>query len=211
MNWSITSAQVFAASPIVPVMVIKDIEDAVPLATALSKGGINVFEITLRTEAAIGAIQAISKAMPESLVGAGTVITTEQYDEVVAAGAKFVISPGSTVKLLAHAAKGSVPLIPGATTASEIMAALEQGYDHLKFFPAEASGGASVLKAISAPLPQVKFCPTGGINLSNLAEYQAVDSVVTIGGTWMIPANLIDNKDWEKITQLTQEAVARAK
>lgn len=210
MNWLISSAEVFAASPIVPVMVIKRVEDAVPLAKALSDGGINVFEITLRTDAALDAIKAISEAMPDSVVGAGTIITTEQYDAAVAAGAKFVISPGSTVQLLKHAAKGTAPLIPGATTPSEIMMALELGYDHLKFFPAEASGGAAALKAMAAPLPNVKFCPTGGVSLSNLAQYQSIDCVATVGGTWMIPADAIEQGDWARITQLTKEAVMAA-
>ncbi|MEF1289848.1 bifunctional 4-hydroxy-2-oxoglutarate aldolase/2-dehydro-3-deoxy-phosphogluconate aldolase [Vibrio sp. M260118] len=210
MNWSYSPKQVFATSPIVPVMVIEHVEDAIPLAKALAEGGINVFEITLRTDAAIESIRAIAQAMPESMVGAGTVLTPEQYDAVVEAGAKFVISPGAPARLLKHAASQSVTLIPGVSTPTEIMEAMDLGYDHLKFFPAEANGGAKALKAISAPLPQVSFCPTGGVNAENMAQYQALSCVKTVGGTWMIPADAIANKDWARITQLTKEAIAAA-
>lgn len=209
-NWTISANDVFSRSPIVPVMVIKRLEDAVPLAKALKDGGIDVFEITLRTECALDAIRAIGEAMPNSLVGAGTVINALQYDAAVAAGAKFVISPGATPSLLKHAAQGTAPLIPGAITPSEVMQALEFGYEHLKFFPAEASGGAAALKSIAAPLPQVKFCPTGGVSLANLKQYQAVSCVATVGGTWMIPASAIDAGDWTAITELTREAIAAA-
>jgi 2-dehydro-3-deoxyphosphogluconate aldolase/(4S)-4-hydroxy-2-oxoglutarate aldolase len=210
MNWTLSPQQVFATSPIVPVMVIKRVEDAVPLAKALSAGGINVFEITLRTDAALQAIRAIATALPEAMTGAGTVLTPQQYDAAVEAGARFVISPGASTRLLEHAAKQSVPLIPGVATATEIMNAMDLGYDHLKFFPAEASGGASALKAISAPLPQVSFCPTGGVNVNNLADYQALDCVKTVGGTWMIPADAIDNQEWDRITELTKAALIAA-
>lgn len=208
MSWQIQPAAVFAASPVVPVMVIQRVEDAVPMAKALAAGGITVFEITLRTPAALDAIRAIAEALPETLVGAGTVLTPEQYDAVVEAGAKFVISPGYTRTLLEHAKKGTAPLIPGVATPSEIMTALELGYDHLKFFPAEANGGAPALKAIAAPLAQVKFCPTGGVSVKNVAEYVALGCVATVGGTWMLPADAIDAGNWDQITALTKEAVA---
>ncbi len=207
MDWKHLPEKIFAHSPIIPVMVIHDIEDAVPLAQALAKGGIDVFEITLRTPVAIDAIKAIAEAMPNSLVGAGTVLTTEQYDQCVEAGAKFIISPGAPSYLLQHAASKSIPLIPGVSTPTEIMTALDLGYDHLKFFPAEANGGVKTLKAISAPLPQISFCPTGGITAQNIADYQQLSCVKTVGGTWMIPANAIEAKNWEAITQLTKEAV----
>lgn len=210
MNWLHSPQQVFVSSPIVPVMVIDHVEDAVPLAKALSEGGINVFEITLRTDAALAAIRAIADEMPDSMVGAGTVLTPGQYDAVVEAGAKFVISPGAPSVLLQHAANHPVALIPGVSTPTEIMNAMNHGYDHLKFFPAEANGGAKALKAISAPLPQACFCPTGGINPNNIAEYQALSCVKTVGGTWMIPADAIKSKDWPRITQLTREAIAMA-
>ncbi|PJG83647.1 bifunctional 4-hydroxy-2-oxoglutarate aldolase/2-dehydro-3-deoxy-phosphogluconate aldolase [Caviibacterium pharyngocola] len=207
MQWTLSPQQIFAASPIVPVMVIKRLEDAVPMAQALLDGGINVFEITLRTEAALEAIKLIRQALPQALVGAGTVINTQQYDDVVAAGAQFAISPGATPALLAYAAQGKIALIPGTATPSEMMQALELGYDHLKFFPAEINGGAQALKAISAPLPQLKFCPTGGISEKNAADYVKLDCVATVGGSWMLPNDLIEAKNWEKITQLSYNAV----
>ncbi|PJC85119.1 keto-deoxy-phosphogluconate aldolase [Vibrio sp. HA2012] len=210
MNWTLSPQAVFSASPIIPVMVIKHLEDAVPLAKALSDGGINVFEVTLRTDVALDAIRDIVSALPETMTGAGTVLTPQQYDAAVAAGATFVISPGASTRLLEHAAKHSVPLIPGVSTATEIMQAMDLGYDHLKFFPAEANGGVMALKAISAPLPQVSFCPTGGINEQNMPLYQSLDCVKTVGGTWMLPAEAIENKQWDRITELTRAALHTA-
>ncbi|WP_022942357.1 bifunctional 4-hydroxy-2-oxoglutarate aldolase/2-dehydro-3-deoxy-phosphogluconate aldolase [Psychromonas hadalis] len=208
MNWTISPSDVFAASPIVPVMVINNVADAVPMAKALAAGGITIFEVTLRTDAALDAISAIAQAMPEAMIGAGTIINAQQYDAVVVAGAKFVISPGFSLALLEHAAKGTAPLIPGVSTPSEIITALELGYDHLKFFPAEANGGAPALKAMAAPLPQVRFCPTGGISPSNVAQYMALNCVATVGGSWMLPNEAIVAGDWEKVTELSKQAVA---
>ncbi|HIF9095404.1 TPA: bifunctional 4-hydroxy-2-oxoglutarate aldolase/2-dehydro-3-deoxy-phosphogluconate aldolase [Photobacterium damselae] len=206
-NWTIAPQDVFAISPIIPVMVIERLEDAIPMAKALMEGGISIFEITLRTPVALEAMTLIANELPQALVGAGTVLTCAQYDAAVQAGAKFAISPGMSPTLLLHAQQGTVPLIPGVATPSEIMQALELGYDHLKFFPAEAYGGAQTLKAISAPLPQVTFCPTGGINTANVIEYKMVKSVATIGGSWMLPKDLIAQGQWEEITKLTKEAV----
>ncbi|HIF9135261.1 TPA: bifunctional 4-hydroxy-2-oxoglutarate aldolase/2-dehydro-3-deoxy-phosphogluconate aldolase [Photobacterium damselae] len=206
-NWTIAPQDVFAISPIIPVMVIERLEDAIPMAKALMEGGISIFEITLRTPVALEAMTLIANELPQALVGAGTVLTCAQYDAAVQAGAKFAISPGMSPSLLLHAQQGTVPLIPGVATPSEIMQALELGYDHLKFFPAEAYGGAQTLKAISAPLPQVTFCPTGGINTANVIEYKMVKSVATIGGSWMLPKDLIAQGQWEEITKLTKEAV----
>lgn len=208
MQWNLSPQAVFAASPVVPVMVIKQLEDAIPLTQALLEGGIRVFEITLRSAVALEAIKIISQAFPEALVGAGTVISTEQYDSVVKNGAKFVISPGATPKLLQHAAQRETCFIPGTATPSEMMCALELGYQHLKFFPAEANGGAKALSAIAAPLPQLKFCPTGGISPKNVADYLALDCVATVGGSWMLPNTAIMEKNWQHITQLSQEAVS---
>ncbi len=208
MSWLIEPQEVLNSSPIVPVMVIKDVEDAVPMAAALLEGGISVFEITLRTEAALGAISAISKAFPDALVGAGTVLTPAQYDAAVEAGATFVISPGFTPKLLEHAAKGPAPILPGVSTPSEIMLAAEMGYTYLKFFPAEANGGAAALKAISAPLADIRFCPTGGINPDNMMKYLNLPCVAAIGGSWMLPADAIRDKNWQHITTLTKNALA---
>lgn len=211
MSWSLTPAQVFAASPLVPVMVIERVEQAVPMAQALLAGGIGVFEVTLRTPAALAAITAIRAALPDALVGAGTVLTPAQYDAAVAAGAQFVISPGFTPALLRHAQAGAAPLIPGVATPSEVMQALELGYDHLKFFPAEANGGAPALKAISAPLSQVRFCPTGGISPANLADYLALACVATVGGSWMLPGKPVNAGEWATVTALTAEAVAQVR
>jgi len=211
MSWTISPAAVFAASPVVPVMVINKVEHAVPMARALLEGGINVFEVTLRTEAALAAISAISQALPDALGGAGTVLGPHQYDAAVAAGSQFVISPGFTPALLRHARQGSAPLIPGVSTPSEIMQALELGYTHLKFFPAEANGGAAALKAIAAPLPQVSFCPTGGIGPHNLEQYLALKCVATVGGSWMLPADALAAEDWSGVTRLSREAVAQVR
>lgn len=207
MNWLISPKEVFSVSPIVPVMVINKLENAVPLAKALFDGGIRIFEVTLRTDVALDAIRAIKKALPEALVGAGTVLTPEQYDAAVDAGSQFILSPGAPKKLLAHAVKQNIPLIPGVSTSTEIMNAMDFGYDHFKFFPAEANGGSSALKAISAPLSNVSFCPTGGINASNLSEYQVLDCVKTVGGTWMIPMSAIEGGHWDEITKLTKDAL----
>ncbi|MGF1803816.1 bifunctional 4-hydroxy-2-oxoglutarate aldolase/2-dehydro-3-deoxy-phosphogluconate aldolase [Aliivibrio sifiae] len=207
MSWNLSPSDVFSASPVVPVMVIEQLEDAVPMAQALAAGGINVFEITLRTAVALEAITAIRKAMPKALVGAGTVISTQQYDQAVEAGAQFIISPGFTPSLLAHAKTADTPLIPGVATPSEVIRAIELGYAHLKFFPASAFGGPSVLKAMAAPLPQVQFCPTGGINPQNVNDYTALDCVATVGGSWMLPKEAIANKDWAQVTKLAKEAV----
>jgi len=208
MNWTISPADVFACSPVVPVMVIRNIDDALPMAKALAAGGISVFEVTLRTEVALEAIGVIAAAMPEAMIGAGTVINSQQYDAAVAAGAKFAISPGYSQVLLEHAKTGTAPLIPGISTPSEIITALELGYNHLKFFPAEANGGAAALKAISGPLPQVRFCPTGGISPSNVADYMALNCVATVGGSWMIPNDAIERGDWAKVTELSKQALS---
>ena len=211
MNWNLSPAAIFAASPLVPVMVIDDLEQAVPMTQALAAGGITVYEVTLRTPAALQAIKAIREALPDALVGAGTVLNPQQYDAAVEAGAQFVISPGFTTELLQHARKHAVPLIPGVATPSEIMTAYSLGYDHLKFFPAETNGGAPALKAISAPLPQIRFCPTGGISPKNVHDYLALSCVGTVGGSWMLPADALKQGDWQRVTQLSKEAVELVK
>lgn len=211
MNWNLSPAAVFAASPLVPVMVIDDLNQAVPMTQALAAGGITVYEVTLRTPAALQAIKAIREALPNALVGAGTVLNPQQYDAAVEAGAQFVISPGCTVELLQHVRQQAVPLIPGVATPSEIMTAYSLGYDHLKFFPAEANGGAPALKAISAPLPQIRFCPTGGISPKNVHDYLALSCVGTVGGSWMLPADALKQGDWQRVTQLSKEAVELVK
>jgi 2-dehydro-3-deoxyphosphogluconate aldolase/(4S)-4-hydroxy-2-oxoglutarate aldolase len=207
-NWKVQPSTVLNASPVMPVMVIQDLENAVPLAKALVAGGIRVLEITLRTPVALEAIRAIANEVPDAIVGAGTILTPEQLQQAADAGAVFAISPGLTAHLLAAAQKSSIALIPGISSLSELMLGMEYGLDHFKFFPAENAGGVPMLKAIAGPIPQVTFCPTGGISLKNYNEYLALPNVACCGGSWLAPADVVKNKDWAKVTQLAQEAIA---
>ncbi|NRA83692.1 MAG: bifunctional 4-hydroxy-2-oxoglutarate aldolase/2-dehydro-3-deoxy-phosphogluconate aldolase [Gammaproteobacteria bacterium] len=206
-NWKMTSSELFAAGPVVPVIVITEIEQALPLAKALLDGGIKVMEVTLRTDCGVDAIKLIADNYPEAIIGAGTVINTEQLAQVAAAGAKFAISPGSSTGLLTAAIAGNIPLIPGVTSPSELMTGIELGYDHFKFFPAEANGGVKALKALGAPFKGIKFCPTGGITLKNAPDYLALESVCCIGGSWIVPLDLVEAGEWQQITKLCTEAV----
>lgn len=201
-NWTLTPAEVFNSATVVPVMVIEHLDDAIPMAQALLNANINVLEITLRTPVALEAIALLSKTFPQACVGAGTVTTPEQLAAVTAAGAKFAISPGITENLLRSAAAGSIALIPGVATISELMQALDLGFDHLKFFPAEAAGGCAMLKSIAGPFPNVRFCPTGGINAGNYRDYLALPNVACVGGSWILPQAAIAAKDWPAITAL---------
>ena len=210
-KWKVEPAAVLDAGPVVPVIVIHDADDAVPLARALLAGGVRVLEVTLRTPAAVEAIARIAGEVPEALVGAGTVLTASDLEAVETAGGLFAISPGLTPGLLDAAATGGIALIPGVATASELMFGLERGYDHLKFFPAEAAGGVRALKAISGPFPQVTFCPTGGITPANCREYLALDTVACVGGSWLVPVEAMKEKNWSRITDLAGEAVAGAR
>ena len=198
-------------APIVPVLVVNDVAHARPLGEALVAGGLPALEVTLRTPAAVEAIGRIAREVPEAVVGAGTVLTAADLEAVEAAGGLFAISPGLTPGLLEAADSGGIALIPGVATASELMTGLERGYDHLKFFPAEAAGGVRALKAISGPFPQVTFCPTGGITPGNYHDYLALDNVVCVGGSWLVPAEAMAKKDWPRITELAAAAVAGAK
>ena len=207
-QWTLQPSDLFNAGPVVPVIVITKIEQALPLAKALLDGGISVMEVTLRTDCGLQAIEDIAKAYPESLIGAGTVINTQQLADVAAAGAKFAISPGATEALLAAGQQGNISFIPGVTSPSELMAAQAHGYDHFKFFPAEANGGVKALKALGAPFQGIKICPTGGISLSNAPDYLALDIVDCIGGSWIVPVDLVEAGEWEQIPQLCKEAVA---
>lgn len=207
-SWNIQPEQVFAQSPIVPVMVINHIDQAVPLAKALVAGGISVLEVTLRTECALAAITKIAQEVPEAIVGAGTILNVQQLKQATDAGAQFVITPGATPELLKAAKAGSVPLIPGVASISEIMQGLELGYTHFKFFPAEASGGVGALKAFAGPLAHVRFCPTGGISPMTYRNYLALPNVDCIGGSWIAPQDAVDSGDWDRITQLCQQALA---
>lgn len=192
---------------IVPVVVLERVEDSVPLAKALLKGGIDLMEITFRTECAAECISVISKEVPDMTVGAGTIINIEQAVRAVESGAEFIVSPGLDVGVVAWANERDVPVIPGAVTPSEIMKALSLGLNILKFFPADVFGGIKAIKALSAPFGQVRFLPTGGVSESNLAEFAGNKSVVAVGGSWVCKKADIMNQEWDKITELSANAV----
>jgi 2-dehydro-3-deoxyphosphogluconate aldolase / (4S)-4-hydroxy-2-oxoglutarate aldolase len=193
-------------APVVPVMVIENVKDAVPLARALVKGGLPVLEITLRTEAALDCIRAIVAEVEGAVIGSGTVLTPQQLRDSRKAGCTFAVSPGSTGKLLGAAEDEDIALLPGGVTASECMALLEWGYTIQKFFPAEPAGGAPYLASLASPLPQVKFCPTGGITPALAPSYLKLSNVITVGGSWMIPKTLIAAGDWAGIEKLARDA-----
>lgn len=193
-------------APVVPVLVIDDVRHAVPLARALVKGGLPVLEITLRTAAAADCIRAIIAEVEGAIVGSGTVLEAKHLTLSDTLGCAFAVSPGSTDRILAAARDHATPLLPGAASASESMALLEEGYAFQKFFPAEPAGGAAYLASLASPLPQVKFCPTGGINAGNAPAYLNLANVVTVGGSWMAPKNLIARGDWDAITKLAEAA-----
>ncbi|MDP2713305.1 bifunctional 4-hydroxy-2-oxoglutarate aldolase/2-dehydro-3-deoxy-phosphogluconate aldolase [Rheinheimera sp.] len=209
-NWQLQPDTLFAQGPVVPVIVIKDLADAVPMAKALLAGGIRVLEVTLRTPVALDAIRLLAQEVPDAIVGAGTVTTAAQLQQVVDAGAKFAISPGLTRELLQAGKDAAIPLIPGIASISELMEGTGLGYTHFKFFPAEAAGGVKTLKSIHGPFADIRFCPTGGINESNFRDYLALPNVKCVGGSWIVPDEAVAAKDWAKITQLCQTAVAQA-
>ena len=192
---------------IVPVVVINDEKDAVPLAKALCAGGLPCAEVTFRTAAAAGAIKAMSEAFPNMCVGAGTVLNAEQVDAAVAAGAKFIVSPGLNPKPVKYCIEKGVPITPGTSSPSDIEAAIELGLEVVKFFPAEQSGGLAKIKAMAAPYTNMKFMPTGGINAKNITSYLDFPKIIACGGSWMVPGDLISAGEWDKIEQLTREAV----
>lgn len=196
-----------ALAPIIPVLVVDDVAHARPLAEALIAGGLPALEVTLRTPAALDVIRAMAQ-VPGGVVGAGTLLTPEDVRAAKAAGAMFGVSPGATDILLAACEDEDLPLLPGAATASEAMALLERGYDMLKFFPAEASGGAPALKAIGAPIPQIAFCPTGGVSLQNANSYLSLPNVVCAGGSWVAPKDTMQAGNWSLIEALAREAAA---
>ncbi|MFE2279395.1 bifunctional 4-hydroxy-2-oxoglutarate aldolase/2-dehydro-3-deoxy-phosphogluconate aldolase [Streptomyces sp. NPDC059454] len=202
---SADSSSVLDLAPVVPVVVVEDAADAVPLARALAGGGLPAIEVTLRTPAALDAIRAIAGEVPDAVVGAGTVITPEQAGEAVAAGARFLVSPGWTDVLLEAMRASGVPFLPGVSTASEVVALLERGVREMKFFPAQAAGGTAYLKSLAGPLPQARFCPTGGIGPDSAPDYLALSNVGCVGGSWMLPADAVAARDWDRI-----EALARA-
>ncbi|MGL2895937.1 bifunctional 4-hydroxy-2-oxoglutarate aldolase/2-dehydro-3-deoxy-phosphogluconate aldolase [Helicobacter pylori] len=200
--------EVLQISPIVPVVVVENIKDAVPLAQSLIEGGIPIIEVTLRSSCALEAIELIAKNVPKMHVGAGTILNPTQLEQAQNRGAEFLISPGLTIKLLEHAKKKDMPLIPGVSSSSEVMQALELGYNALKFFPAEYCGGVKLLNAFNGPFKGVKFCPTGGISADNMHSYLNLENVLCVGGSWLTPKDLIQNKEWDKITEICKRALA---
>ena len=196
---------------IVPVVVLNDAKDAKSLGEALIKGGLPCAEVTFRTEAAEESIRIMSEAFPDMLVGAGTVLTTEQVDRAVAAGAKFIVSPGTNPKVVEYCIKKNVPVCPGTCTPSDVEQALEFGLEVVKFFPAEPSGGLKFIKAIAAPYTGVKFMPTGGISADNVRDYLKYDRILACGGSWMVKSDLISQRNFDKIAELTAEAAAIVK
>ncbi len=200
--------EVLQISPIVPVVVIENIKDAVPLAQSLVEGGIQIIEVTLRSSCALEAIELIAKNVTKMRVGAGTILNPTQLEQAQNRGAEFLISPGLTIKLLEHAKKKDMPLIPGVSSSSEVMQALELGYSALKFFPAEYCGGVKLLNAFNGPFKGVKFCPTGGISIDNMRSYLNLENVLCVGGSWLTPKNLIQNKEWDKITEICKRSLA---
>ncbi|WP_154404165.1 bifunctional 4-hydroxy-2-oxoglutarate aldolase/2-dehydro-3-deoxy-phosphogluconate aldolase [Helicobacter pylori] len=200
--------EVLQISPIVPVVVIENIKDAVPLAQSLVEGGIHIIEVTLRSSCALEAIELIAKNVPKMCVGVGTILNPTQLEQAQNRGAEFLISPGLTIKLLEYAKKKDMPLIPGVSSSSEVMQALELGYSALKFFPAEYCGGVKLLNAFNGPFKGVKFCPTGGISADNMHSYLNLENVLCVGGSWLTPKNLIQNKEWDKITEICKRSLA---
>jgi 2-dehydro-3-deoxyphosphogluconate aldolase/(4S)-4-hydroxy-2-oxoglutarate aldolase len=192
--------------PVLPVVVLDRLADAVPVARALVAGGLPAIELTLRTDVALDAIRAIADEVPEILVGAGTVVTPGQAKQALDAGARFLVSPGSTPTLLGAMADTGLPFLPGTATVSEVLAVLEAGCTEMKFFPAEASGGAAYLKAIASPVPTARFCPTGGITAASAPSYLALPNVGCVGGSWLTPADVLGAGDWARVEQLAREA-----
>lgn len=198
-------------SRVVPVIVLNDVAHAVPLAHALLEGGIDVMEITLRSSAALACIEAVSAAVPQMHVGAGTVTRPTEVQQVIDAGAKFALSPGCTDALVDAVKIALLPFIPGVMTPGEVMHRREQGFSLMKLFPAAQAGGLAMLKAIGAPIPDVQFCPTGGVSPENMADFLKLPNVAMVGGSWLTPANEVAQGNWKKITQLAQVAIATAR
>ena len=204
---SVEARRIAGLAPIIPVLVVDDAAHAAPLAEALVAGGLPALEVTLRTDAALDVIADMAK-VPGGVVGAGTLLNPQDVVNAKAAGAQFGVSPGATAKLIDACIANELPLLPGAATASEVMALYEQGFDMLKFFPAEASGGAAALKSIGAPIPQVAFCPTGGVSPTNAKDYLNLPNVLCAGGSWVAPKDAVSRGDWAEITRLARDAAA---
>ncbi|MCF3104434.1 bifunctional 4-hydroxy-2-oxoglutarate aldolase/2-dehydro-3-deoxy-phosphogluconate aldolase [Streptomyces roseoverticillatus] len=200
------TASVLGLAPVLPVAVLSDAADAVPLARALVAGGLPAIEVTLRTDAALDAIRAVAAEVPEAAVGAGTVLSPARAAAAVRAGARFLVSPGWTDPLLAALRETGVPFLPGVSTVSEVMALLERGVREMKFFPAQAAGGAPYLASLASPLPEARFCPTGGIGPATAPAYLSLPNVGCVGGSWMLPGDALARRDWGRVTELAREA-----
>ncbi|MGA5097687.1 bifunctional 4-hydroxy-2-oxoglutarate aldolase/2-dehydro-3-deoxy-phosphogluconate aldolase [Streptomyces lavendulocolor] len=193
-------------APVLPVVVVEDAADAVPLARALVAGGLPAIEVTLRTPAALDAIRAIAAEVPGAVVGAGTVVSRRGVSDAVGAGARFLVSPGWTGGLLDAMEASGVPFLPGVSTASEVVALLERGVRDMKFFPAQAAGGTAYLRSLAGPLPQARFCPTGGISAASAPDYLRLPNVGCVGGTWMLPGDALAGRDWARVEALARQA-----
>ncbi|MCS5558656.1 MAG: bifunctional 4-hydroxy-2-oxoglutarate aldolase/2-dehydro-3-deoxy-phosphogluconate aldolase [Oceanospirillaceae bacterium] len=200
--------QICATAPVIPVLTLNNAEQALGIANALVKGGLCVLEITLRSDYGLSAIKQLKQALPEAIIGAGTVLNPTQYQACIDAGADFIVSPGSTTALLQYGSQATVPLLPGVASVSEAMQAMQLGYRRFKLFPAAVVGGVDALKAFAGPLSELKFCPTGGIKPNNAADYLALNNVMCVGGTWLTPKSLTDAKDWHAVHQLALRAAA---
>ena len=206
-----TLQTILQQAPIIPVIIIHDPQKALPLAEALAAGGITTLEITLRTPAAVNVIERLHKEIPTCLIGAGTITKASQFSSIKKAGAQFAVSPGIHPMLIEAAKKAEIPYLPAVATASDILIAIQHGLSYLKFFPADLNGGIKALKQFASIFPDLKFCPTGGINADNLSEYLALPNVISIGGSWLAPQTLIEKNDWKSITQLAKDALAIVK
>jgi len=199
-----------ASAPVIPVLTLDNAEQAIGIGKALVDGGLIVLEITLRSAYGLTAIKQLKHALPNAIIGAGTVITPEQYDACIEAGADFIVSPGFTAELLHHGSQSTVPLLPGIASVSEAMQGMALGYRRFKLFPAAVVGGVDFLKAIGGPISELKFCPTGGIKPTNAADYLALDNVMCVGGTWLTPAEAVQQGNWQAIEELAKQACALA-
>ena len=206
-----TISEQFKEYGVVPVVVLNDAKDALALAKALVDGGLACAEVTFRTDAAEESIRIMSEAYPDMLVGAGTVLTIDQVDRAVAAGAKFIVSPGFDPEIVDYCLEKDIPVFPGCITPSEVAQAVKRGLKVVKFFPAEQAGGVAMIKAMAAPYTMVKFMPTGGINTKNLADYLGCDKILCCGGSWMVKGDMIKAGEFDKICEMTKEAVAKVK
>ncbi len=208
MNRQASLTVMLEASPVVAVLIVRDAATAVPLAEALVEGGVRLLEITLRSKAALSAIEAIAKHVSGAIIGAGTILSPHQFRDAASAGSRFAVSPGGTPALIEAAGLAGIEWLPGAATVTEMLRLFEHGYRIQKFFPAEAAGGVSYLRSLSSPLPDLRFCPTGGIDAGNAAAYLALPNVLCVGGSWVAPPDLVQSANWREVGALAREAVS---